>query len=85
MCVLREDIEQSEAIQASLSAAHCRDLKLGYQEARIYHWHQWADACIGRERVPEALQVPPVLGEEWLYPNDPRLAEAGRSGAASGT
>jgi len=31
-----------------------------------------ADRLIGIENIPEALRVEQVIGEEWIYPNDPR-------------
>lgn len=72
--VLREDIEMAEAIQAGLGTLPAPEGTLGYQEARIYHWHQCADAVIGPQNIAPALRVEPVLGEDWMYPNDPRLA-----------
>jgi hypothetical protein len=30
---------------------------------------------IGIENIPEELRVAQVIGEEWIYPNDPRLEE----------
>ena len=30
---------------------------------------------IGLNRIPEGLAVEQVIGEEWVYPNDPRVAE----------
>lgn len=71
--VLREDIDMSEAIQAGMGAGSGAGIPLSYQEARIYYWHQSVDALIGRERVAAHLAVAPVLGEEWLYPNEPRI------------
>lgn len=71
--VLREDIEMSEAIQAALRSTSGRGISLSYQEARIYYWHQSIDAAIGRESIPKEMLVCPVLGEEWLHPNEPRL------------
>ena len=71
--VLREDIEMSEAIQSTLLAAGRKDIPLSYQEARIYHWHQWADRVIGRKHIDAALKVEDVLGERWLSPNEPRM------------
>ena len=47
---------------------------LSYQEARIYHWHQAADKLIGGDKIPEELRVQQVIGDDWIYPNDPRLA-----------
>nr|MBC8188671.1 hypothetical protein [Pseudomonadota bacterium] len=43
--------------------------------ARIYHWHQSADQLIGPDRIPKALRVEPVITDEWIHPNDPRLEE----------
>ena len=51
-----------------------RGVPLSYQEARIYHWHQHADKLIGIDNVPPELRVQQVIGEEWMYPNDPRVA-----------
>ena len=74
--ILREDIEMSEAIQLAMSEADDRGIPLSYQEARIYFLHQHVDEVIGRERIPTSLQVPPVIGEDWTSPNEPRLALA---------
>jgi hypothetical protein len=30
---------------------------------------------IGIDRIPEELRVAQVIGQDWLWPNDPRLAE----------
>jgi hypothetical protein len=48
---------------------------LSYQEARIYHWNQAADRIIGIDNIPPELRVAQVIGEEWMYPNDPRLEQ----------
>mgnify|MGYP001814727243 CR=1 FL=1 len=45
-------------------------------KTRIYHWNQWADRIIGIDNIPEELRVTQVIGDEWLYPNEPRLAQA---------
>jgi hypothetical protein len=29
---------------------------------------------IGLENVPQDLKVNQVIGDEWIFPNDPRLA-----------
>jgi len=47
---------------------------LSYQEARIYHWNQNADRMIGLDKVPGDLGVQQVIGDDWVHPNDPRLA-----------
>jgi len=48
---------------------------LSYQEARIYHWNQQADRMIGLDNIPPELAVQQVINDEWVYPNDPRLAQ----------
>ena len=75
--VLQEDTQFSAAIQRSLASRGFVGVPLSYQEARIYHWHQAADQMIGAEKIPEALRVAPVIGDDWIHPNDPRLAELG--------
>jgi len=35
---------------------------------------------IGVEDIPKALRVEPVVGEDWIYPNDPRCVEIGPGG-----
>ena len=74
--VLREDTEFGEWIQKSMESHGFRGVPLSYQEARIYHWNQEADKIIGLENIPEELQVKQVMGDEWVYPNDPRVALA---------
>ena len=73
--VLQEDTQFSADIQKSVESAGFKGVPLSYQEARIYHWNQQADRMIGIENVPEELRVAQVIGDEWIYPNDPRLAE----------
>ena len=73
--VLREDTEFGEWIQKSVESYGFRGVPLSYQEARIYHWNQWADRTIGTERIPPELRVQQVIGDEWLYPSDPRMEE----------
>ena len=48
---------------------------LSYQEARIDHWNQQADKMIGIDNVPSELRVQQVIGDDWIYPNDPRQQE----------
>ena len=72
MQVLREDTEFGAWIQKSVESYGFKGVPLSYQEARIYYWHQHADEIIGREQIPDHLQVPRVIGEDWVYPNDPR-------------
>lgn len=73
--VLLEDTQFGEAIQKSMESSGFEGVPLSYQEARIYHWNQWADRLIGVDNIPEELRVGQVMGDEWLMPNEPRLAE----------
>ncbi len=73
--VLREDTEFGEWIQKSVESYGFKGVPLSYQEARIYHWNQWADRIIGIENIPEELRVEQVIGDNWLYPSDPRIEE----------
>jgi hypothetical protein len=73
--IVQEDTQFGEAIQKSMESRGFQSVPLSYQEARIYSFHQSCDAMIGRERVPEALRVAPVIGPEWVWPNDPRVAQ----------
>lgn len=73
--VLLEDTEFGAWIQKSVGSYGFKGVPLSYQEARIYHWNQAADRMIGIDNVPPELRVAQVIGEEWIYPNDPRVAE----------
>jgi phenylpropionate dioxygenase-like ring-hydroxylating dioxygenase large terminal subunit len=75
MPVLVEDTEFGNWIQKSVQSYGFSGVPLSYQEARIYHWHQAADRIIGIDNIPPELRVAQVIGEEWLHPNDPRIAE----------
>ncbi len=72
--VLLEDTSFGEKIQKAMECGGFHGVPLSYQEARIYHWNQSADRMIGVENIPEELRVEQVIGDEWVYPNDPRLA-----------
>ena len=73
--VLLEDTEFGAWIQKSVESWGFKGVPLSYQEARIYHWNQAADRMIGIENIPPELRVAQVIGEEWMYPNDPRVAQ----------
>jgi len=77
--VLLEDTEFGEWIQKSVESYGFKGVPLSYQEARIYHWNQFADRLIGIDNIPPELRVQQVISDEWIYPNDPRieLAAAG--------
>jgi phenylpropionate dioxygenase-like ring-hydroxylating dioxygenase large terminal subunit len=72
--VLLEDTEFGNWIQKSVDSYGFKGVPLSYQESRIYHWHQHADRMIGIENIPEELRVEQVIGPEWMWPNEPRLA-----------
>ncbi len=73
--VLQEDTEFGKQIQRSVESWGFTGVPLSYQEARIYHWNQAADRMIGVNNIPETLSVEQVIGDEWIYPNDPRLEQ----------
>jgi phenylpropionate dioxygenase-like ring-hydroxylating dioxygenase large terminal subunit len=70
--VLKEDTQFGEKIQKSMESYGFEGVPLSYQEARIYHWNQAADLMIGIDNIPSELRVEQVIGDDWIYPNDPR-------------
>ena len=81
--VLLEDTEYGAWIQKSHESYGFKGVPLSYQEARIYHWNQSADKMIGIDNIPPELRVAQVIGDEWLYPNDPRIELAEKELAQS--
>lgn len=73
--IILEDTQFGEAIQQSMQSDAFRSVPLSYQEARIYSFHQSCDRMIGIENIPQGLRVNQVIGEEWVWPNDPRIAQ----------
>lgn len=71
--VLQEDTRFGLRIQRSMESAGFEGVPLSYQEARIYHWNEAADRMIGIDNIPDELRVAQVIGNEWIYPNDPRV------------
>ena len=82
--IILEDTQFGEAIQKSMESHGFKSVPLSYQEARIYSFHQHCDRMIGVANVPPTLRVDPVIGDEWVWPNDARVAEmeASRADAA---
>lgn len=76
--IIQEDTQFGEAIQKSMESDGFKSVPLSYQEARIYSFHQTCDKMIGLDRVPAHLAVEQVIGEEWVWPNDPRVAQLDR-------
>jgi hypothetical protein len=79
--IILEDTQFGEAIQQSVQSAAFRSVPLSYQEARIYAFHQSLDRMIGVDNVPPALRAAQVIGPEWVWPNDPRVAQMEREAA----
>ena len=73
--VIAEDTQFGEAIQKSMESDGFKSVPLSYQEARIYSFHQSCDKMIGLDNVPGHLAVAQVIGDDWTYPNDPRVAQ----------
>lgn len=76
--IIQEDTQFGEAIQKSMESDGFKSVPLSYQEARIYSFHQTCDKMIGLDRVPPHLAVEQVIGKEWVWPNDPRVAQMER-------
>ncbi|MBA4082450.1 MAG: (2Fe-2S)-binding protein, partial [Erythrobacter sp.] len=72
--LIQEDTQFGEAIQRSMESRGFRSVPLSYQESRIYWFHQHCDRMIGPQNVPDELRVEQAIGEEWVSPNDPRVA-----------
>ena len=76
--LIQEDTQFGEAIQQSMESQGFKSVPLSYQESRIYHFHQHLDRVIGLNAIPAELRVEQVIGDEWKYPNDPRVAQMER-------
>lgn len=59
--ILDEDVQNLEAIQASLESGAFTGMMLNYQERRIYWSHEQIDRKISAARIPPELAVKPVL------------------------
>jgi choline monooxygenase len=59
--ILMEDVENLEAIQASLDSGAFTGMMLNYQERRIYWSHEQIDRAIGAARLPPELAVRQLL------------------------
>ena len=73
--IILEDTQFGEAIQKSMERTAFRSVPLSYQEARIYSFHQSCDRMIGSDSIPSDLRVQQVIGEDWIWPNDPRVEQ----------
>lgn len=59
--ILEEDMRFAAGLQRSMEGPGFLGTTIGYQERRIYHWHEEADRRIGAEAVPAGLAVEPLL------------------------
>ncbi|MGI9322861.1 MAG: aromatic ring-hydroxylating oxygenase subunit alpha [Pseudomonadales bacterium] len=57
--ILDEDNENLPWIQRSIESGALSGVPLSYQERRIYHFHEYLDQVIGRDKIPAHLQVAP--------------------------
>ena len=58
--VMQEDMGNVSALQKSIEAGALDRIRLGYQERRIYQFHEQLDRILG-DRVPAHLRIPSVL------------------------
>ena len=61
--ILEEDLSFVPRIQKSMESPGFKGMQIGYQERRIYYWHEELDRRIGVDRIPEHLRVQPILGD----------------------
>ena len=59
--IMDEDFQNLEPMQRSHDSGVFESMPLNYQERRIYYYHQVIDDWIGRENLPDSIQVPNVL------------------------
>lgn len=58
--VIDEDVSTLDGMATSLATGGTSSIPLCYGERALYHHHLAVDKCIGREKIPEALRVPPI-------------------------
>ena len=59
---MEEDTRNMAPMQKSLNSPGLKGMPISYQERRIWNCAEQVDRMIGRERIPEALRVPELLG-----------------------
>lgn len=58
--VMQEDMGNVAALQRSIEAGALSTIRLGYQERRIYQFHEQLDRALGA-KLPDALRIPAIL------------------------
>lgn len=58
--VMEEDMGNVSALQKSIESGALQSIRLGYQERRIYQFHEQLDRDLGQQ-VPAELRVPTML------------------------
>ena len=59
--ILQEDLSFVPQLQQSVESPGFKGINIGYQERRIYHWHEELDRQIGIENIAETLRVVPRM------------------------
>lgn len=59
--VMQEDMSNVAAVQQSFASGVLPSIRLGYQERRIYQFHEQLDRDIGAENVRPELRIKPLL------------------------
>lgn len=59
--ILSEDLRLFQSMQLSLKSGVMPSVVMGYQERALYWFQEQIDRRIGRDRIPEAMRVAPVL------------------------
>lgn len=58
--VMKEDMGNVSALQKSIESGALQSIRLGYQERRIYQFHEQLDRDLGAQ-VPSELRIPALL------------------------
>ena len=80
MQVLLEDTEFGAWIQKSIESYGFRGRAAQLSGSAHLSLEPVRGRMIGVDNIPPELRVAQVIGDEWMYPNDPRVAELERAG-----
>jgi phenylpropionate dioxygenase-like ring-hydroxylating dioxygenase large terminal subunit len=59
--ILEEDLELAPYLQKSVDSKGFEGGQPGFQERRIYHWHEELDRRIGADQVPKKMRIEPRM------------------------